>query len=111
MSMGAGSRDHAGEWIRTQARGENLRLTLHAQAEMVDEDVRIGEVLQALGTSQVIEAYPEHRRGPCALVYGCTDAGRPLHVVCTICGECLIIITVYEPKPPKWLSPTSRSAR
>lgn len=35
--------------------------------------------------------------------------GRTLHVVCTINRSPLLIITVYEPKPPKWITPTRRS--
>ena len=33
---------------------------------------------------------------------------RPLHVVCTTVRRPLIIITVYEPKPPKWTTPETR---
>jgi hypothetical protein len=31
-----------------------------------------------------------------------------LHVVCTTAGPTLILITVYKPRPPKWVSPTQR---
>ena len=120
MSSEVGEADPSAAWVQAQARAENLRLSLHAQAEMAEEGIRLDDTLEALEHCQVVESYPEHRRGPCALVYGRTRSGRPLHVVCTIAGECLIIITVYEPRPPsgkvcgfssEWLSPTSRSAR
>ena len=46
--------------------------------------------------------------GPCCLLNGQTRQGPPLHIVCTTACEMVILITVYEPKPPKWISPTQR---
>lgn len=97
--------------IRAQAGAEMIRVTQHAHQEMVQEDFLLDEVLQAFGSGQVLENYPLHRRGPCCLVGGTTTAGRPVHIVCTTGQPVLIIITVYEPKPPKWPTPTERSRR
>lgn len=96
------------ESLRVQAASGNLRLTQHAQQEMVEENIVLQEVLDAVAMSRVLERYPEHRRGPCCLLNGMTQAGRPLHVVCTTARPTLILITVYEPKPPKWVTPTQR---
>lgn len=96
------------ERIRAQANEENIRITQHAHREMVEEDITLNEVLEAVITGQILENYPEHRRGPCCLINGATRHGRPLHVVCTTAQPVLIIITVYEPKPPKWITPTER---
>jgi len=85
-----------------------VRVTLHAHQEMLDEGITLDEVLQALGSAEVLEDYSEHRRGACCLALGFTQAGRPLHVVCTTAQPTLIIITVYEPRAPKWVSPTAR---
>jgi hypothetical protein len=96
------------ERIRTQAGTENIRVTQHAQQEMVEENIILDEVLEAIATGQIIENYPEHRRGPCCLLNGLTQQGRPIHIVCTTAQPVLIIITTYEPKPPKWITPTQR---
>ena len=96
------------ERIRSQAAAENIRVTQHAQQEMVEENITFAEVLQAIGTAQILENYPEHRRGSCCLLNGITENQRPLHIVCTTAQPVLIIITVYEPKLPKWVSPTQR---
>jgi Domain of unknown function (DUF4258) len=96
------------EQIRAQAQADNFRLTLHAQQEMVDKNISLDETLQALATGQILENYPQHRRGACCLVNGLTLHSRPLHVVCTTAQPVLIIITVYEPKPSKWVTPTQR---
>ncbi|MBI1738474.1 MAG: DUF4258 domain-containing protein [Acidobacteria bacterium] len=99
------------EMIRGQAARKELRLTAHAQAEMVEEEIALDEILQTLNSGRVLESYPEHRRGASCLIGGYTAAGRPLHVVCTTARPVLIIITVYEPKPPKWPTPEERGLR
>lgn len=99
------------ERIRAQGRTESVRVTLHAQQEMVEEDIALDQLLEAIGSAEILENYPEHRRGPCCLIVGYTKSGRPLHVVCTTAQAVLIIITVYEPKPPKWAAPTERGGR
>ncbi|MSS73778.1 MAG: DUF4258 domain-containing protein [Candidatus Latescibacteria bacterium] len=96
------------ERIRAQVDEENFRLTPHAQQEMVEENIILDEILEAVATGQVLENYAEHRRGACCLLNGVTRAGRPLHIVCTTARPVLIIITVYEPKPPKWITPIQR---
>ena len=97
--------------IRLQARTDKFRLTQHAHQEMVEESITLEEVLDAIDTGQIIEHYPEHRRGACGLLNGTTHGGRSIHIVCTTAHPILIIITVYEPKPPKWPTSTQRSRR
>jgi hypothetical protein len=99
------------ERIRAQAAVENIRVTQHAQQEMVEEDVVLDQVLEVISTGRILESYPEHRRGACCLLCGFTRSERPLHIVCTTARPELIIITVYEPRPPKWITPTQRRLR
>ena len=99
------------QWIRRQTASDNIRVTQHAQAEMAEERIVLDEVKVALAKGQIVEHYPEHRRGPCCLVCGFTAGARPLHVVCTAGGEVLILITAYEPKPPRWVTPLERRRR
>jgi hypothetical protein len=56
----------------------------------------------------MLEDYPQHRRGACCLLHGVDGDGRDIHVVCTTAQSALIIITVYLPKPPKWVTPSRR---
>lgn len=90
---------------------EALRVTQHAQEEMTEEDILLEDVLEAIRSGAILENYPEHRRGACCLVCGYTRQRRPLHVVCTTAQPLLILITVYEPKPPKWVTPTRRGSK
>ena len=94
--------------IRICANEENIRFTVHAQQEMVEEAITLDEVLEAIKVGHILENYPEHRRGACCLLNGFTSNRRPLHIVCTTVRPTLILITVYEPKPPKWITPIQR---
>ena len=97
--------------IREQADVGKFRLTQHAQQEMVEEKISLDEVLEAVESAEVLENYPHHRRGSCCLLHGITAKSRDLHLVCTAARPVLIIITVYQPKPPKWLTPTERERK
>ena len=97
------------EQLRRQASTENVRITQHAHRVMVEEEITLNELLEAIVSGQVLENYPEHRRGACCLVNGTTKEGRPLHIVCTTALPVLIIVTAYEPKAPRWVTPTERN--
>ncbi len=94
--------------IQEQVRTEAVRVTQHAQQEMTEEGVTLGDVLEAMVQGTILEHYPEHRRGACCLLGGRTHSGQPLHIVCTTNQAVLVLITVYEPKPPNWVTPTQR---
>jgi len=94
--------------IHAQARSGNVRFTLHAHEEMIEDGIHVDQVLEAVQGCQILENYAEHRRGACCLVLGYLKGGRPLHVVCTTSNPVLVVVTVYAPRRPKWNSPTQR---
>jgi hypothetical protein len=94
--------------IRALAKADEFRITQHAHQEMVEEEIALDQLQEAIASCQLLENYPHHLRGACCLLTGLTHGGRPLHVVCATAQPVLIVITVYEPKPPKWITPTRR---
>jgi len=52
--------------------------------------------------------YYDDKRGKSCLVVGFTSLGKPIHIVCGTNDDCLVIITVYIPTPPKFISPFQR---
>jgi len=97
--------------LRRQVSEGKLRLTQHAQQEMVEESILLDDVLHAIAGGQILEDYPKHRRGACCLLHGVDATGRDIHIVCTTARPTPIIITVYLPRPPRWLSPTQRRSQ
>jgi hypothetical protein len=97
------------ERLAKQANTGKTRFTVHANQEMVEENVLYADIVDVLISGEIIENYPEHQRGACCLVCGVTRTKRTLHVCCTTSLDVAIIITVYEPKEPKWLTPYQRN--
>lgn len=77
----------------------------HAERERELDMISVEELEQALGSSDVVEQYPDDSRGASCLVLGfCRE--RPVHAVCALKTqpEELLLITVYDPSkhPYKW---------
>ena len=60
------------------------------------------DVEAVIWNGEVIEDYPEDRRGHSCLMLGFDETGRALHVVCAPKVEYLSIITAYLPIPEEW---------
>jgi Domain of unknown function (DUF4258) len=97
--------------IQALAAADAVRITQHAHQEMLEENIRMDDMLHAIANGRILEDYPDHRRGACCLLHGVDTDNRDIHVVCTIGLPTLIIVTVYLPKPPKWVTPTQRRTR
>ncbi|SMB99058.1 protein of unknown function [Thermanaeromonas toyohensis ToBE] len=84
-------------------------MTAHARARAGQRKIKDEEVVYALVNGEILENYPDDPRGPSALILGYTEDKRPLHVVCAFDPSgTLLIITVYEPQPPKWVDEKTR---
>ena len=94
--------------LRALAVAGAIPISDHANQMLAERGILIAEVREALSAPQLLENYPHYAKGPCCLVYGRTQVGRPIHLVCSTTLARLVIITVYEPQPPKWRTPTER---
>lgn len=96
------------EEIRTRAEKDEFILTYHAHEERQAELISIEDIKTALINGEIIEDYPEDRRGESCLILGYANV-RPIHIVC---GKSKIgwpkIITTYIPRLPKWITPRLR---
>ncbi|MBI3189453.1 MAG: DUF4258 domain-containing protein [Ignavibacteriales bacterium] len=62
------------------------------------------EVKQVIFTGDIIEDYPEDKRGHSCLMFGHGENNRPIHVVCSPKKDYLAIITAYVPTTQHWKS-------
>ena len=79
--------------IRRAVEDGQYRFSSHADEEADAEQITVADIREALLTGQIVEDYPEHRRGPCCLVYGRTSADKDIHVVITTGRLPLTIVT------------------
>jgi hypothetical protein len=75
----------------------------NAVDQSILRQIRVQEIREAIANEQTIEDYPQDKYGPSCLIFGLTDAKRPIHVQCSYPTRSLVkIITVYEPDLKKW---------
>lgn len=78
-----------------------VRLSRHAQEEAEAEDIEMDEIIESVIDGSMIEDYPAVTRTHDCLILG-WSRGRPIHCVCTIINNKVLIITVYIPNPAEW---------
>lgn len=88
-----------------------VKISLHAAEEALAEEITRREIESAMLEAQLLEDYPDWWLGPSCLILGQTENGRSLHLVVSYSGLPVNIITVYEPRPPRWITPTVRGGR
>jgi hypothetical protein len=96
------------QWIQDRLETGRYLVSRHADDERAADNLTLAEIRQALLTGRILEHYTDTGRGTSCLVVGFTNAGKPVHVVCGVRSDYLIIVTVYIPKPPKFKSPYER---
>ena len=97
------------EFIRESVANGDYEISLHADEERLAEALTVEQIEDVLKQAELLEDYPEDRRGHSCLVLG-YSASQPVHVVCgrTRSGR-LIVITIYTPSMPKWVDERTRN--
>jgi len=87
-----------------QTAEKKVIFSLHALNEMNSEKeiITMGEVMLVIRNGELIEDYPEDKRGHSCLMYSLTNKGRPVHIVCSPKDNYLVVITAYVPTVDKW---------
>lgn len=95
------------EEIKAKVRDDQYLYSLHAEVECRVDELTFAQVEEALLVGEILEQYPDTGRGESCLVVG--FAGDvPVHMVCGWRGEKVVLITVYVPRPPKFVDPWTR---
>ncbi|RJP44869.1 MAG: DUF4258 domain-containing protein [Desulfobacteraceae bacterium] len=93
--------------IREKILNGDYVYTLHADIERKADDLAFYQIEEAILNGGIIENYPDLGFGESCLVLGFSE-NIPIHIVCGWRGEKIGIITVYVPKPPKFIDPWTR---
>jgi hypothetical protein len=95
------------EEIKAKVRRNQYVYSHHAELERKAEDLTFVQIEQALLNGSILEQYPDTGRGESCLVVGLAE-NVPIHIVCGWRGERVVLITVYIPRPPKFVDPWTR---
>jgi hypothetical protein len=84
----------------------------HAEGRMAERGITDAHVKAVVLTGEVLETYKEDARGWSYLVLGFPQE-RALHVQVGYNSyrELAIIVTLYVPEPPKWITPRQRGTQ
>lgn len=93
------------EDIRQKIIAGQYEYSRHAVDQTIRRRITVREVTEAVTSeSLIIEDYPDDKYGPSCLIFGLTEAGRPLHIQCSYPDRLQIkIITAYEPDKDLWI--------
>lgn len=99
------------EQIVEFVREDQYHYSSHAEERMAERGMTDVQVRETLLAGEIIEAYTEDLRGWSYLILGFPN-GQPLHVQVGYnrYRKLAIIITLYVPEPPKWVSPRQRGS-
>jgi len=99
------------EEIREKIRHDKYEISFHAEKERYAEDMTISDLETAISNGEILENYSDDPRGQSCLILGYSQ-NRPIHIVCGYTSiNWIRIITVYIPKPPKWIDERTRTKR
>lgn len=95
---------HLRQIIRSKMEKGQYRMTLHAQQERFADTIEMEVIESVLISGEIIEDYPEDKRGHSCLIFGLFNK-QPIHIV--VGGfededKELVIITVYKPAEEEW---------
>ena len=96
------------ELLKRAVHTQQIKVSLHVAEEALAENITRREIEETMDSAQLLEDYPDWWLGPSCLVYGRTANERDLHIVVSYSELPVTIITVCEPQPPKWTTPTQR---
>jgi len=98
------------EEIKAKVRANEYVYTHHADIERKADGLTFAQVEEALLNGEILEQYPDTGRGEGCLIVG--FAGQvAIHIVCGWRGKKVALITVYIPRPPKFVDPWTRGER
>ena len=86
-----------------------FELSQHATEQTADRQISLSGIYEAVCYGSIIEDNPNDKYWPSCLLFGQTNDGRKLHVLCSYPTRQLVkVITLYEPDPNEWLEGHTR---
>ena len=98
------------EEIKAKVRDDEYVYTHHAEIQRRADELTFAQVEGALLSGEILEQYCDTGRGESCLIVG-FGGDVPIHTVCGWRGEKVVLITVYIPRPPKFVDPWTRGEK
>jgi len=83
--------------IKSLNNDDLIVLTDHLLTRMRQRNIRLNDIKNAINNGNIIEQYPDDYPFPSCLINA-----ENIHVVCSVGGKKLYIITAYRPSSEQW---------
>lgn len=90
------------ELIKSLCNENKLQWTNHILVRLLQRNIKITDVKEAILSGKIIEEYPDDYPHPSCLILGITLNKQFLHIVCGIDENLLWLITAYKPSINEW---------
>jgi hypothetical protein len=99
--------------IQERIRNNCYEISLHAERERENDGLLVSDIEESvLLSGKLLEDYPDDPRGHSCLVLGFNQAGQAIHTVWGLLPtDWVRLITVYIPKPPRWINSRVRGGK
>ena len=85
---------------------KKYRRTSHAEEERDADQIKLQKIEEALLSTRckIIEDNPNDPRGPSCLILGFTKRNLPIHIVCGMKEDIVVLVTIYRPDSVEWIN-------
>lgn len=90
------------EELRKYNSPEHYVITEHARLRLFERGISIDDIQKAIANGEIIHQYEDDRPFPCCLILSFTSDERPIHLVVSIDGGYIYLITAYIPDADIW---------
>lgn len=90
------------EIIKNLCQQNKLQWTNHILVRLLQRNIKISDVKEAILSGKIIEEYPDDYPHPSCLILGIALNKQKLHVVCGVDKDLLWLITAYKPSATEW---------
>ena len=81
---------------------ENIIISLHGQLRLIERNISVDDIMNAIDNGDIIEQYPDDFPFPSCLTLGLSVKNQYIHIVVSMNDTKIYLITAYVPDPAKW---------
>ena len=90
--------------LRNICYDRNIVITKHANTRLKERGIELNDIKRGIDSGEIIKQYEDDKPFPSCLILGKTEKEQYIHIVVSIDGEFLYIITAYHPNIEEWES-------